>query len=424
MMSKLIRMNLQLFAMVDIQKLKRELKGKIDEARALHVKAQEESRSFTQEENTKYNDLMTEIDNRKSEIEREERLQQEEMGSREEERKGDPEKLEHEFRGGVAEFLRTVLTNPADVRLQEYRQQAMGVGVMGGFAVPTQWSSEIRQLQPQDAVVRPRATVLPPGEPPDAAISFPALDQTGARGVYSGVTVQWIAEGAAKPETTSRLLEVTLSPNEVAAYIPLTDKLLRNSATASVLATTLLRRAIIAAEDVAFLSGNGAGQPLGIINHPATIQVARTGFPSVAPGDNYVDLINMYSQVMKDGPLVWVYSPTMLTQLMTMTDVNGNLIWTTSAREGEPNRLLGLPAIENERNPVMGQPGDLMLVNLQHYLIKDGSGIFVSASEHVRFLQNQTVIKAFFNVDGQPWLTAPLTLEDGVSQRSPFVQLT
>jgi HK97 family phage major capsid protein len=415
--------------MKDIMQLRRDLKAKVDEARALHTKAQEESRSFTEEENTQYNALITEIDNRKAEIEREERLQQEEMANNQEERRGDPERVAHEWRGGIAEFLRTVLTNGSDPRLQEYRQQAMDVGVMGGFLVPTQWSDSIRQLQPQDAVVRPRATIIPPGEPPDAAISFPALDQTGARGVYSGVTVQWIAEGHAKPETGYRLLEVTLNPNEVAAFIPLTDKLLRNSAAASTLATTLLRRAIIAAEDVAFLSGNGAGQPLGIVNHPATINVVRTGFPSVAPGDNYVDLINMYSQVMKDGPLVWIYTPTMLTQLMTMTDVNGNLIWTTSAREGEPNRLLGIPAIENERSPVMtaagvaANPGDLMLVNLQHYLIKDGSGIFVAASEHVRFLNNQTVIKAFFNVDGQPWLTQPLTLEDGVTQRSPFVQL-
>ena len=409
--------------MKDVMQMRRELKTKIDEARALHTKAQEESRSFTEEENTQYNALMTEIDNRKAEIEREERLQQEEMANKQEERQGDQERVAHEWRGGIAEFMRTVLTNPQDQRLQEYRQQAMGQGVMGGFMVPTQWSDQIRQLQPQDAVVRPRATVIPPGDPPDSAITFPALDQSGARGVYSGVTVQWIGEGAAKPETTYRLLEVTLSPNEVAAHIPLTDKLLRNSQAASVLATTLLRRAIIAAEDDAFLSGGGAGQPLGIINHPATLTRVRTGFPSVAPGDNYVDLIEMYAQVMKDGPLVWIYSPTMLTELMTMTDVNGNLIWTTSAREGEPNRLMGIPAIENERNPAIGNPGDLLLVNLQHYLIKDGSGIFVDSSQHVNFLQNQTVIKAFFNVDGQPWLTAPLTLEDGVTQRSPFVQL-
>jgi len=408
--------------MKNIEEMKRELAGKIEEARKLHELAKTEARAFTEEEQTKYSAVMEEIDKRKAEIVREEQLQAAEMQSKQE-RKEDPEKLEYEWPGGLAEMCRTVLSDSNNPRLTEFRQQAMGVGVMGGFAVPTQWSSTIRQLSPSDAVIRPRATVIPAGDPPDAALTFPALDQTGARGVYSGVAVQWTAEGHAKPETGWRLLEVTLTPQEVSGYIPVTDKLLRNSEAASTLITTLLRRAIIAAEDVAFLTGGGAGAPLGVVNHPATINVARTGFPSAAPGDNYVDIVNMYTQVMKDGPLVWVYSPTMLGQLMTMTDVNGNLIWTTSAREGEPNRLLGVPAIENERSPIMGQPGDLMLLNLNHYLIKDGSGIFIAASEHVRFLQNQTVIKAFWNVDGQPWLTGPLTLEDGVTQRSPFVQL-
>ena len=405
--------------MKNIVEMRRKLEEKRQAALVLIEAAQKENRSYTSEEETSYNTLKQEMENMRKEIILEEERQALEMNKPQ----TDPEKIKHEWRGGIAEFMRTVLTNPQDHRLHESRQQAMGVGVMGGFMVPTQWSDTIRQLKPQDAVVRPRATVIPPGDPPDAALTFPALNQTGARGVYSGVTVQWTAEGGPKPETGFRLLEVTLSPNEVSAYIPLTDKLLRNSSAASVLATTLLRRASIAAEDVAFLTGNGAGQPLGIIGHPATINVARTGFPSVIPGDNYVDLINMYSQIMKDGPLVWIYTPTLLTELMTMTDVNGNLIWTTSAREGEPNRILGIPAIENERSPVRGQPGDLLLCNLQHYLIKDGSGIFIAASEHVRFLNNQTVIKAFFNVDGQPWLTAPLTLEDGVTQRSPFVQL-
>lgn len=408
--------------MKDIMALKRALHEVVKKARALSDLADKEERSLTADEEKQFNSYMEEVDKRKKEIEREERLNQEEMGNKEN-RQEDPEKVAHEWRGGIAEFMRTVLTNSHDPRLTEYRQQAMDVGVMGGFMVPTQWSSTVRQLQPQDAVVRPRATVIPPGSPPDSSITFPALDQTAGRDVYSGVTVQWIGEGAEKPETGFRLREVTLTPNEVAAFIPLTDKLLRNSDAASTLATTLLRRAIIAAEDVAFLTGPGAGQPLGIVNHPATIASPRTGFPSAAPGDNYVDLVNMYASVMKDGPLVWIYTPTLLPELMTITDVNGNLIWTTSAREGEPNRLMGIPAIENERSPAMGNAGDLLLCNLQHYMIKDGSGIFVAASEHVRFTRNQTVIKAFFNVDGQPWLTAPLTLEDGVTQRSPFVQL-
>ena len=43
-------------------------------------------------------------------------------------------------------------------------------------------------------------------------------------------------------------------------------------------------------------------------------------------------------------------------------------------------------------------------------------------SEHVKFTSNQTVIKAFRNVDGKPWVNAPYMLDSGV-QVSPYVLL-
>jgi hypothetical protein len=46
----------------------------------------------------------------------------------------------------------------------------------------------------------------------------------------------------------------------------------------------------------------------------------------------------------------------------------------------------------------------------------------VAASEHVKFTENKTVFKIFWNVDGQPWLTAPFRQEGGY-EVSPFVLL-
>ena len=46
----------------------------------------------------------------------------------------------------------------------------------------------------------------------------------------------------------------------------------------------------------------------------------------------------------------------------------------------------------------------------------------MAASEHVKFLQNKTVIKIFWNVDGAPWLKAPFKEENGY-EVSPFVAL-
>ncbi|MGD9644055.1 MAG: phage major capsid protein, partial [Elusimicrobiales bacterium] len=73
--------------------------------------------------------------------------------------------------------------------------------------------------------------------------------------------------------------------------------------------------------------------------------------------------------------------------------------------------------------PALGSKGDLILVDFTYYLIKDGSGPFVAASEHVLFRQNKTVIKVFWNVDGKGWVNEPLTLEDGTTKVSPYVVL-
>jgi HK97 family phage major capsid protein len=84
--------------------------------------------------------------------------------------------------------------------------------------------------------------------------------------------------------------------------------------------------------------------------------------------------------------------------------------------------LMGYPIMWHERSPALGTKGDLTLADLSNYLIKDGSGPFVASSEHVKFTSNKTVFKIFWNVDGQPWLTAPFTQEGGFVV-SPFVTL-
>jgi HK97 family phage major capsid protein len=102
--------------------------------------------------------------------------------------------------------------------------------------------------------------------------------------------------------------------------------------------------------------------------------------------------------------------------------IDGRPLWVPSMREGEPGTLLGRPAIMSDRNPQLGSLGDLWYGDLSQYLIKDGSGPFVAASEHVLFKQNKTMIKIFWNVDGSHWLTAPFQLENGYLT-SPFVAL-
>lgn len=334
----------------------------------------------------------------------------------------------------IGEFFHAVRFNRNDQRLvwhdnqDPMAKQSMSEGDKGGFQIPTQFIDGLRQVEPQEAIMRPRAEVIPAGSPPDAPVTMGALDQTGTTpgNMYGGVQVNWIAEGGAKPETDFNLRQITWEPKEVAGYIRTTDKLLRNWQAAGAIIERQLRGATIQAEDTAFFTGNGVNRPLGVINSGAAYLVNR----AVANTVTYDDLVEMVAHAKMEPGAIWVAGQSMLPQLMRMRSFSndsppvgdGSLIWQQSAVEKEPDRLLGRPILYNERSPSLGSKGDLVLLVPSYYVIKDGSGPFVSASEHVHFLTNETVIKVFWNVDGRPWLTAPIKTENNY-QVSPFVVL-
>lgn len=429
--------------------------GNISAMRAILDKAKAENReTLTAEETAEYDRLKAEADDLKVNIDRVLGLEAMEaegdervpaaasrQGSESPDRvhaQGDPANREFESLG---QFLAAVRFNPGDSRLQfdenaganattlgsmnergEFTaEQRMDTGSAGGFLVPTQLRSEILRIDPATSIVRPRAQVIPAGSPPDAAISFPALDQGGEapENMFGGVEVQWIAEGQTKPETEAKFREIKLEPKEVAGIVYVTDKLLRNWQAAGSFLEGLLRGAVTQAEDFAFIAGNGIGKPLGFLNSGALLGVNRATANTV----KYVDLVGMLSvMLMRGGSPVWVASQSVLPQILNMVDGDGRLIYQTNLREGVGQTLLGYPIVWNNRSSGLGTKGDISLVDFANYLIKDGSGPFVATSEHVRFAQNQTAIKIFWNVDGQPWLTAPFKEENGY-EVSPFVTL-
>lgn len=325
---------------------------------------------------------------------------------------------------GLGEFLATVAFNPNDQRLhyQEFNaatDQSYGSGTRGGFAVPEQFSGQFLQVSPQAAVFRPRANVIPAGSPPDSAILIPALDQSTTNGIYGGVSVSWIQEGATKPQTDANLKQIRLEPHEIAGHIAVTDTLLRNWAAAEAFLGTQLNGALLAAEDYAFYRGTGIGQPLGILNSAAIKTVSRTTTGHVT----YADLAEMYSVMKVGGAPFWLISQSVLPDLLTMEDTEGHLIWQPNAAGGTPGTLLGLPIVITERSPALGTAGDVALIDAKYYLIKDGSGPFVSMGAiNDDFTKNKSRIKIFRLVDGKPWVNGLIPLENGGTV-SPFVIL-
>lgn len=409
-------------------KLKAQMEAYIDEATSPDFEVTEEGEA-------NYEAMESKLDNLVRQIERSAKLtstpdfssvgQMQNLGSTALERVQAPE-AKREF-DRVEEWFAAAanarLGGPVDQRLtwvEQKAEQTMGVGAEGGFLIPNHHRSEILSVDPAETPLLSMVTRwgAMPGQP-DASVIQPALDQTGNQ--HGGATVGRIGEGGVKPETDIRFRELTWTPQELAAHVPMTEKVLRNAAALEGRVIQSLRGALNSAIENEIVRGVGGLQFSGILGHPSAINVNR----AVADQFNYADAATMYSTMLKrGGGGAWFVNTTLQSDVITMQDAGGNSVWMPSAVPGTPSTLMGLPVYWYEYSAVRGALGDVMLLKPSYYVVQDGSGPFVDFGRiNDDFVSNRVRVKIFTNNDGQPWLTQPFTLANGVDTASPFVIL-
>lgn len=312
----------------------------------------------------------------------------------------------------------------------EAKDLAEGVGATGGYLVPTEFRAELMSAVVERSIVRQRSMVIPMAR---RTLEVPALKQDGTTAGqphwFGGMLAFWEAEAADILETEPAFRNITLTAYELTAVTHVSNQLLADSAISlsAILTGDRGFPGVVAwKEDYAFLQGSGAGEPMGILNAPATLDVDRTG--SSSGTIVYDDLANMMAAFMPSGKGVWVASIAAKAALLklagpTATNYAGSYLW-GSAKDGVPDSLMGYPIVFTEKLNALGTRGDILLCDFGHYYVGDRQQTTVESSEQVRWLKNQTSWKVTHRVDGQPWLNAPFTLADSTTKISPFVALT
>jgi HK97 family phage major capsid protein len=300
-------------------------------------------------------------------------------------------------------------------------------GPTGGYTVPTQFAEQIQQLMAEDTFIRLRAFVQPVAS---AVMQIPYLDVTtaqvaGVSAFFGGMQAAWTAEAQTRTEYEPQFKQLELRPWELSAYSVSSNVLLQDSAIGlEKFLYQLFAKVIGWSEEYAFLQGNGVGKPLGMINAPAYIAVARA-----TPGKlSYADVATIMSRLLPSSlnRAIWVVHPYGLIDLVQLRDAAGRVVWVDAmggAQKGIPGFLFGRPVFISEKVPTYGSTGDLSLLDPGLYVIGDRMSLEVAASEHVNFLKNQMTWRIVERVDGQPWVEKAITLADGVSTVSPFVGL-
>jgi len=327
----------------------------------------------------------------------------------------------------------------ADPRLQSFKDEsepghekkdlAENVGASGGFLVPVEFLAQLQQVIGENSIVQPRATII---RMKRRQVDLPVLSQTGTTaGVphwFGGISFYYGEENAEKTESDPAFRKVTLSAHKLYGYTRSSDELVEDSAIslADFFSGPLgFAGGVAWWRDYTFLRGTGVGQPLGVVNAGATITVARA---AVGTPIQYVDLVNMMESFLPSARGVWVAHQSTMSNFLTMVDPLGGYIWHPNYSGGGiagamPGTLFGLPIIFTEKLPRVGSAGDVLLADFRYYLVGDRQAATIETTKYDRWRYDQTSWRVVDRHDGQPWLSAPLTLQDGTSQVSPFVIL-
>jgi HK97 family phage major capsid protein len=295
----------------------------------------------------------------------------------------------------------------------------------GGFLVPEEFRVELMQIALEQAVIRPRATVIPM---PSGNTKIPALtSSSNASSVFGGVVAYWTEESGSITASQPEFEQISMVAKKLAAYTSVTNELLADNALGlAALLNRIFPEAIAWYEDDAFINGSGSGAPLGILNSPALVSVAKeTG--QTATTIVWENLINMFSRMLPQsaGRGIWVANVNTFPQLAVMSlsvGTGGSVVWLPNGVDGPPASILGRPLIFTEKSPTLGAANDIAFIDPAHYLIGDTQAVTAAASEHVRFQNDETVYRFTERVDGRPWLSSAITPKVG-STLSPYVGL-
>ena len=300
----------------------------------------------------------------------------------------------------------------------------------GGFLIPEEMRSNIMMLALEQSVVRQRATVITMGS---LQTSIPFVDQTTHVGsVFGGMVFYWVGEGQTITKTQAKFGRVKLEASKLVGGAGVPNELWADAPAFSSWLDAAAPMGIVFYEDLAFLSGNGVGQPLGVLNGSGLVTVDRVTTDELEP----LDIYNMYARMLPQSlsNAVWVVNQTLLPKLFGMQTVvtegganvgGGFPLGVVNIANSPVPTILGRPMIVTEKVPALanGAGKDISFVDFRYYLLGDRQAISVDYSEHSKFMEDETELRIIERVDGRPWVKSALQPVNG-DPVSPYVTLS
>ena len=307
----------------------------------------------------------------------------------------------------------------------ELTKRAMNEGTPsdGGFLVPIEYSKDIHNVALESEIILPRCQVHPMIS---NTVRLPAMEiGDHSANLFGGFTATWKAELGTLTQANPKARQMELNANKLTGFVRASNELISDMTNTNKL-TEICGKGLGWYRDAAFISGSGAGQPLGLVNSSCKVEVAKETGQS-----NYTivleNLNKMLASLYMGGFLnsVWIVSQTALPQLLTLAlsvGTGGSASLVMTEQDGQ-YKIYGRPVVFSEHMEEVGSAGDIMLTDLSQYIVGLKEEMRVDLSQHVFFETDELAMRLISRLDGQSLWGESLTLKDGSTEVSPIVTL-
>lgn len=235
----------------------------------------------------------------------------------------------------------------------------------GGYLVPDEFEKQLIQKLHEANILRSISNVI---QTNSGEHKIPVVATEG--------TASWMEEEAAYTESNTQFSQVSLGAHKLGTLIKVSEELLNDSAfdLMGYLSEEFGRR-LGDAEEKAFLTGTGSGQPTGMLNDTTGATLGSTAKSST--DINFDDLIDLFYSLRAPyrKNAVFIMNDDTVKAVRKLKDKNDQYIWQPSVQAGQPDHILNCPVLTSQYMPTLAASNKPVLFgDFNYYWIADRQG--------------------------------------------------
>lgn len=282
---------------------------------------------------------------------------------------------------------------------QIYNVMQESVDADGGFLVPEEFENQIVTALEENNVIRSIAKT----------ITTAAERKIPIAATHS--VAQWTPENGAYTESNPTFGQKTIDAFKLTDLVKVSTELLQDSMfNLESYISSEFARAFGVAEEQAFCTGTGVGQPTGIFTeNGGEIGLTLTSTTNITC-DNIIELVHSLKSPYRRNA-VFLMNDSTISMLRKLKDTNGAYLWQPSLQAGQPDRLLGYPLYTSPYVPtVAAEALPIAFGDFSNYWIADRMGRSVQRLNELYAGNGQVGFLATERVDAKVILSEGIKL--------------